>query len=611
MSFSPNRSRALPTVGSMSLCAALLGSALGCTGAGSHAAADGDALHDAATNPASTDDASVAVPVDAGSPPPENEGWEEGAVGPAPARPEGPLLMPEGEVDLEITVDPGQGRRPISAWIYGLNSPEEVQTTRPTLLRSGGNRLTAYNWENNASNAGSDWCFQNDAHLVWGAAAADRPGEVARVLVESAIAHGAAAMLTIPLVDYLAADKDEPGSSPPECTSDIRKSGADYLETRLRRNHVRTDGDPAIDPDLNDGDVYQDAFVRWAERAFPGARLMFSMDNEPDLWAYTHAEVHPDPVTYAEVRDKNIAFATMVKELAPHALTAGFVSFGWAGWTGLNGAPDASGNFVEYYLRAMRAAEQHAGTRLIDLLDVHYYPEARDAYDPEDGEVGTRVTEASTDPAVVAARVQAPRSLWDPTYVEKSWIGHWALGGTAMVLIPDMLAKIDAHYPGTKLSFTEWNFGGGAHISGAIASADVLGIFGREGVFAAAHFGFGDGESFTRAAFRLYRNFDGQGATLGDTSVLATTSDIERTSVYGSIVASDPRRVAIVVLNKDTSPHTARITIAEEQSHASCGVWQLLGIDPEVKAAGVLEVSRGELVYTLPASSASMLYLFD
>ena len=40
---------------------------------------------------------------------------------------------------------------------------------------------------------------------------------------------------------------------------------------------------------------------------------MLSLDNEPDLWSSTHAEVHPSAVTYAELANRNIDYATAIK----------------------------------------------------------------------------------------------------------------------------------------------------------------------------------------------------------------------------------------------------------------------------------------------------------
>jgi hypothetical protein len=113
----------------------------------------------------------------------------------------------------------------------------------------------------------------------------------------------------------------------------------------------------------------------------------------------------------------------------------------------------------------MAAAESPNGHRLVDVLDVHWYPEATGG--------GVRITEENTTAAVVTARKQAPRSLWDPTYTETSWITGCCSGGPIR-LLPRLKDKITANYPGTRLSLTEYNYGSANHISGAIAQADVL-----------------------------------------------------------------------------------------------------------------------------------------
>ena len=93
---------------------------------------------------------------------------------------------------------------------------------------------------------------------------------------------------------------------------------------------------------------------------------------------------------------------------------------------------------------------------------------------------------AETTPAVVAAREQAPRSLWDPSYVEKSWITADTLNNKGIDLIPRIEGLISKDNPGMSLDFSEWNYGGAQSISGGITTADMLGIFGRYGVHAAA-----------------------------------------------------------------------------------------------------------------------------
>ncbi|HXN94962.1 MAG TPA: hypothetical protein VN879_10675, partial [Candidatus Acidoferrales bacterium] len=68
--------------------------------------------------------------------------------------------------DVTITIDPAKTKL-ISPYIYGINFYNGVSGAPPMLTfdRAGGNRWTAYNWETNASNAGSDYFYQNDSYL--------------------------------------------------------------------------------------------------------------------------------------------------------------------------------------------------------------------------------------------------------------------------------------------------------------------------------------------------------------------------------------------------------------------------------------------------------------
>src|SRR6266852_3131162 len=68
--------------------------------------------------------------------------------------------------DVTITIDPTK-TKPISPYIYGINFYSGNAGASPFLTfdRAGGNRWTAYNWETNASNAGSDYIYNNDAYL--------------------------------------------------------------------------------------------------------------------------------------------------------------------------------------------------------------------------------------------------------------------------------------------------------------------------------------------------------------------------------------------------------------------------------------------------------------
>lgn len=207
--------------------------------------------------------------------------------------------------------------------------------------------------------------------------------------------------------------------------------------------------------------------------------------------------------------------------------------------------------------------------------------------------------------AVPGEMVAVP--LWDAGYVETSTITD-ALSKAAIRLIPRLRDKIAANYPGTSLLFSEWNDGGGTHISGAVAAADVLGVFGREGISAASYWPLGSNETFAVAAFRAYRNFDGAGAAFGDTSIYASTSDAATASAYGSFDAANPGRLVVILINKATTAKTAGIKIAHWSTFATLKVRTLTSAGAQLMpASDVTATATNAFKYAMPPTSVSVL----
>ncbi len=485
---------------------------------------------------------------------------------------------------------------PISPLIYGLNADDTpgsgfsavVAETRPGLIRLGGNRWTAYNWENNASNAGSDYNYENDDYL----SASKIPGAAVKPTVVAAKAAGAAALVTVPIVDYVAGD---------ESGGDVFNT-PNYLEIKFKKNRPTDPAKLTTKPVVTDAYVYQDQFVYWLKNAVPGADVLFSLDNEPDLWNSTHPEVHPKSVTYAELLSRDLAYARAIKKVWPTAPVTGPVSYGWEGYETLQNAPDSAkdGNFLSWYLRQVHLADLKAGMRLVNDLDLHWYPEATGG--------GVRITGAETTPVVVAAREQAPRSLWDPSYVEKSWITADSLDGKAIDLIPRVMGQISANDPGMALDFSEWNYGGGQSISGGIATADVLGIFGRYDVHAAALWPLNGNESYSYGAFAIFRNYNGRGGAFGDTEVKASTTAPAETSVYGSIEHADEGHVVVVVINKYLEADRTTLKVVGGPDFTRAQVYTLTSTGPTPRpVAGLRASSADTFGYTMPAQSVSVI----
>ena len=158
--------------------------------------------------------------------------------------------------DVTVDVDTTRDVRPISPFVYGVNRPEVFEAQPEgvfTFLRSGGNRLSAYDWETNDSNAAEDVGFQNDGDLLESTA----PGGLASELGEMADRRGAALLLTLSMIGRVAADRRADG--------DIRET-PNHLETRMHRSVARCPHPVDAAPDPSDDVVCQDQYVAFVER---------------------------------------------------------------------------------------------------------------------------------------------------------------------------------------------------------------------------------------------------------------------------------------------------------------------------------------------------------
>ena len=526
---------------------------------------------------------------------------------------------------LVLSVDTGQDRHAISPLIYGVNPFGGYDCAdadvRYGACRLGGNRWTAYGWETNLSNAGRDWCYQNDEHLLgaWRAEHPDEPdeapppGAAATYLLDQAGSVGAAAMLTVPIVDYVASSVPDtrctcPAPDDDSCTPDVRHQPGvdDHLGTYFDQNRSTKDGELSTTPDLEDGVVYQDEFVALVREQAQDTQVIFSLDNEPDLWHSTHPEVHPEQVGYQELVDRNVDYATAIRSVWPEAEISGFASYGYWGYVSLGGrAPDGDGQgpFLDFYLQQMQRAEQRADTRLIDYVDLHWYPEIQ--VEDENGEEH-RLTENEVFDEMVEARVQAPRSLWDGSYSENSSIA--SVAGGAIELIPWVQQKIDDYYPGTKIAITEWHYGAGGHISGGVAVAAVLGVFGREGVGLATLWPHAYSEAYVEAAFRVYRNYDGEGASFGDTSVRATSSDDALAAVFASVDSTDHERIAVVAINRSAEPQDCTLQLEHASGFSTAEVFTLTDETSDLLPGDLLRATDPNVFeYPMPGHSVSVI----
>ncbi|MBL9161758.1 MAG: hypothetical protein JNL18_03345 [Planctomycetaceae bacterium] len=524
-----------------------------------------------------------------------------------------------GSADVRLTINSlATPSRAISPYIYGMNFFAGSSLTNPvTVDRLGGNRWSGYNWETNASNAGSDWFHQSDTFLVGGANNTP-PGQAVLPSLQSAATNDRALIVTVPIAGYASADTSGP-------VTEAQAAPSSRWREVIAKKSTNYPGAPlALAPNKTDGYVFTDEFVNWVEQTKqPGQEVFYSLDNEPGLWNHTHQRLHPGQPTFAEMRDKTIAHASAIKDVNPNAKVFGGVGYGWQDFVQLQDATDKvtspshpggdqSGelHFYEWLLKETAAAEAAQGRKLMDVLDLHWYPEATGG--------GVRITENDNSAAVVAARVQAPRSLWDPTYTETSWISQWGTwtgspGNPGPVrLLPRVQRDVNDFNPGTKIAITEYNYGGTNHISGGIAQADALGVFGKQDVFAATFWSlYGDSQSqFVSGAFKMYLDYDGAGGRFGDESIAAATTSLDQSAVYASLDSQDPNQMILVAINRTAAAKSTALEVTHDRRFDLAEVYQLTSASATPQRVADIPIELvNAFLYTMPAYSVSTIVL--
>jgi len=509
-------------------------------------------------------------------------------------------------VDVTITIDPAK-TKPISPYIYGINFYSGNPGVSPLLTfdRAGGNRWTAYNWETNASNAGSDYIYNNDSYL----SGSNVPAEAVRSFIAADQGQGLASLVTVQLQGLVSADENGPVSvtSPPDLTrfkTVVDKKGSTFTAM----------------PPTTDANVYMDEFVWALDQKLPGIfgahpthPTFLSLDNEPELWNSTHLEVQGhNPITSDDYITKTINLSKALKDQFPNVVIFGPVHYGFQGlynWQGeLSATPGGTNWFPDKYLPALETASTAYGKPLVDVYDFHWYAEVYDAS-------GTRILNLNgttlTD-AQVQLIVQSPRNLSDPTFRDDGNSNPWIfneLGQTPINILGRLQAKINAEFSGMKVAITEYENGGWNHISGTIAEADTLGIFGSQGVFAANFWPPNGTYSYALAGFRAFRGFDGANASFGDTSLQATSSAVQNVMVYASLDSSMPGRVVFVAINRSSA---AKVTAINGQVlSGTAHLYQMTAASAQGQnpvqpvAVGTMPVSGSSLTITLPAYSVT------
>lgn len=433
----------------------------------------------------------------------------------------GPIAPGKMHPATPMAVTCSNAGMPVSPTIFGIAWADADKDIGATAHRWGGNTTSRYNPKlGNAWSTGNDWFWENvdiDSVDKFLAKAAEKGGRAA---------------VTVPIMGWVAKDTKS-------CAFPVSVFGPQEKTDEYRPdcgNGKKPDGKTEIkpgDPTRAAVKITPEEVGAWVAKLREadlkrGKRVIYEyiLDNEPALWDSTHRDVHPDPTTYDELLEKTIAYGTAVRKADPDAIIAGPAEWGWPGYffsgkdakAGFHSKPDRKAHgdepLLAWYLKKLAEHEKKTGVRILDVLDVHIYPQGENVQGP-DGEGGDGG--GGTDRKTNDLRYRTTRSLWDRDYKDESWIQD------AVYLIPRMKDLIAANNPGLGFQIGEYNFGAEHHVAGAVALAEALGRFALYGVSHAFYWTYPKKPKPAYWAFRAYRNYDGNGGHFLD-RIVPTTS---------------------------------------------------------------------------------------
>jgi hypothetical protein len=517
-----------------------------------------------------------------------------------------------GTIAVSIAVDAQLNRHPISPLIYGVAfaSAAQLSDLNFTLNRSGGNEETTYNWQLNAHGKGADWYFESypDSSAT--------PGASADSFVAASKSGGAQSMITVPMIGW--APMLGPGRSIIYSYA-VSKYGpqksVDPYRTDAGNGISVTNSTPITWNNPNDANfptntAFEETYVQhlignWGLSTNGGVGY-YLMDNEHSIWHSTHQDVHPVGATMQEIWTDMLATASMVKSNDPNALVLGPEEWGWNGylysgydqqWSGKHGDynpahyPDRAANggwdYMPWLLDQFHQHEISTGQRLLDYFTLHCYPQ-------ENGVGGNGVSSATQ-----LLRNQSTRQFWDTNYVDPSWIN------SVIMLIPRMKSWAATYYPGTKTGITEYNWGAESAINGATAQADLLGIFGWQGLDLATRWTTPSASTPTYLAMKMYRNYDGHGSTFGDTSVSASGPNPDNVATFAAVRSADGALTLMVINKQLTSAAALTLNITNFSPAGTAQAWQLTSANSISRLADIT-LSGNTLATTVPVQSVTL-----
>jgi hypothetical protein len=487
-----------------------------------------------------------------------------------------------GGTAITVNISTLANRHQISPFIYGNNDQtiSDISDVGYTFSRWGGNDASNYNWLLQTRNSAADYYFEDYG------GAGDSVGMITNV--QNAGSH---ALTTMATMDWVAGEAETSSNRNwsfsvaiygAQCSVDPYNTDAGNgqktdCQTPVTTNAVTAAYYPLVDTaqecpsGTTDGTtcIDRETWAKALATAFGSGTCsvpystitpchFYDMDNEPDIWNGTHRDVHPVASGYDELANLYEQEATNLKTWDPAAVRFGPVfCCWWFYWNGANGADKGNHggvDFLPWWLNQIKWLDQINGARTLDVFDIHAYADCGP-------------TTNFTNAQLQAATVACAGFYWDPATVNPDTNNTWTTNEEPNpgipFHIPRFKAMVNAIYPGTPLSFTEWGAGlaanAGTDFSTAIADADTLGVFGHEGLSFASRWGGPSSSTPEYLAWKMYTNYDGAHHQFGSLSISDQNNGNSGLFTSYAALNSTGTVMTVMVLNKDPN-NSAQVT---------------------------------------------------
>lgn len=515
---------------------------------------------------------------------------------------------------IEVRVDSKAGIQKISPYIFGKNisglndaetsDPAKIAAEDSTIKRmneigfrffraNNGNNATRYNWRKKLT-VHPDWYNNVYAH-DW---------DITAKTIQDKL-PGANAMYAFQLSGYAASSADynfndwdfhQTNGSWAKSTLDLAGGGVASADGQTA---LKT-GDYSLYNEEWPADSTVAILNHWKDDVKLDMKRFeyWSMDNEMEIWSGTHSDL-PLTVTQQFLVERYLDVAKKAKKAWKDIKLTGPVAANEWQWCGVDSDPNAAEErnycWLEYFIKKVAEAQKASGVKLLDVLDIHWYPTEKTYED----------------------RINWHRVFFDTTYVYpgangiKKVNGGWDNSIVKEFIFQRLNDWMNAYFGknhGIGLGLTETDLTTDDAMLTALIYASFLGTFMDNGVELFTPWSWGDGMDEVAHLFIRYGH---------EFRVASTSSNDSLVSAYSSVTESQDSMTIILVNRSEKMSQTVNLSVENFEALPQVQTLTLSDLSGETFVShtenalrhGTAVASDAKFSLELPAKSITALLL--